>query len=140
MSRKYTRTGLFSAIGAAGDHGDEYYFASDTGQYYYSDGTNWEITTFDDARSVYNHSAGIVQANVAQRVMPADTSRRWLYLQNHSSANMYVGIGYKPTDVNGILLHKDGGTLSFDSFVPTDAIYIVCQSAGNSVSFVALEG
>jgi outer membrane protein W len=140
MHRKYTRTGLFADIGAAASYGDEYYFASDTGQYYYSDGVSWNITTFEDARSVYNHSAGIAQANVAQRVMPADASRRWLFLQNSSSSSMYVGIGYKPTTANGILLHKDGGLLSFETFVPTDAIYIICGSAGNGTTYVALEG
>ena len=140
MHRKYTREGLFADIGAASSYGDEYYFATDTGQYYYSNGTDWNITTFEDARSVKSHSGLIQTANVAQRVMPADPSRRWLFLQNHSSTSMYVGLGYRPTTTTGILLHKDGGSLSFDTFVPTDAVYIVAGSAGNGTTFVALEG
>jgi len=140
MHRKYTREGLFADIGAAASYSDEYYFATDTRQYYYSNGTSWDITTFDDGRSVASHSGSILQANVAQRVMPADTSRRWLFLQNHSSSSMYVGLGFKPTTTTGILLHKDGGSLTFDTFVPTDAIYIVSGSAGNGNTFIALQG
>jgi uncharacterized protein (DUF362 family) len=140
MHRKYTREGLFADIGAASSYGNEYYFATDTGQYYYSDGTNWNIVTFEDARSVTSRSGLIQTANVAQLVMPADTSRRWLFLQNHSSSSMYVGLGYKPTTTTGILLHKDGGSLSLSEFVPTDAIYIVSGSAGAGNTFIALEG
>ena len=54
MARQNTLSGLAADIGIASSYKDQYYYGTDTGVYYYSDGTNWTVTTFDGAGSVIN--------------------------------------------------------------------------------------
>ena len=138
MNRPNTRSGLFSAIGAASSYKDQYYYAIDTGIYYYSNGTVWNTSNFDVSNTVNNLSGSIAAANTAQLVVAANTARKWLYFQNNGSADMYLGLGYTPTDTNGMIVLKSGGYVKFESYVPTDAIYVICS--GVSHTFCCLEG
>lgn len=138
MSRKYTRKGLAADIGAASSHSNQYYYGTDTGVYYYSDGSNWSITTFNEGRSVENHSDDITTGGTAQLVMPANADRKWFFFQNLSDTDMYLGLGYVPTATTGMMIAKSGTSLKLEAFVVTDAIYVLCASA-NKV-FIALEG
>ena len=138
MSRKYTREGLAASIGAAYSYSNQYYYGTDTGVYYYSDGSNWTITTFNEGRSVENHSGNITAGGTAQLVMSANADRKWLFFQNLSDTDMYLGLGYVPTATTGMMIAKSGTSLKLEAFVVTDAIYVFCAST--SKVFIALEG
>jgi hypothetical protein len=139
MNRENTRSGLAADIGAAASYSNQYYYGTDTGVYYYSDGTSWAIKTFDTARSVYNRAGTITTGNTAQLVAPAATKRKWLFFQNLATdADMYLGIGYIPTTSNGMFIARSGGNIRFEVYVPSDAIYVLCASS--SKAFVCLEG
>lgn len=136
MARHNSRSGLAANIGAAASYSNQYYYGTDTGLYYYSDGTNWTIKTFDDARSVVNRSD--TTSNGSKLIMPANTDRRWFFFQNLSDTDMYLGIGYAPTTSNGMFIAKSAGNIRLEVFVPTDAIYVYCSAA--SKAFSCLEG
>jgi len=138
MARHNSRSGLAADIGAAASYSNQYYYGTDTGLYYYSNGAAWTIKTFDDARSVVNRAGSIATGNTAQLVMSANTDRRWLFFQNLSDTDMYLGIGYAPTTSNGMFIAKSSGNVRFEVFVPTDAIYVLCSAA--SKVFSCLEG
>jgi hypothetical protein len=137
MSRKYTRSGLASAIGAASAYSNQYYYGTDTGVYYYSDGSGWTITTFNEGRSVDNHSGVTLNSGAAKLVMPANPDRKWLFFQNISNTHMHLGLGYIPTDDTGIKVLANAD-IKLENFVVTDAIYVTCATANNK--YVALEG
>lgn len=138
MNRENTRSGLAADIGAADWYSEQYYYGTDTGVYYYSDGTSWTIKTFDAAHSLHNHSSTITTGNTAQLITAASTKRKWLFFQNLSDTDMYLGIGYVPTTSNGMFITKSGGNIRFEVYVPTDAIHVLCASS--SKAFVCLEG
>ena len=138
MNRENTRSGLAADIGAASSYSNQYYYGTDTGVYYYSDGTSWTIKTFDVANSLHNHSSTIAAGNTAQLITAAATKRKWLFFQNLSDTDMYIGIGYVPTTSNGMFIAKSGGNIRFEVYVPTDALYVLCASS--SKAFVCLEG
>jgi hypothetical protein len=140
MSRKYTREGLASAIGSAAAYSNQYYYGTDTGLYYYSDGATWTITTFSEGRSVFNHSGVTLNNGATKLVMPANPDRKWLFFQNISNAHMHLGLGYIPTDAaneSGITVPADA-IVKLENFVVTDAIYVTCANADKK--YVALEG
>ena len=137
MNRPNTRSGLFSAIGAASSYKDQYYYGTDTGIYYYSNGTVWNTSNFDESNTVNNLSDTTV-ANTPKVLVAANPARKWLYFQNNgNTASMYIGLGYVPTATNGILVVKDGGYVRFDSYVPTDAVHVLCTHAH---AYTCLEG
>jgi hypothetical protein len=173
MSRKPTLTGIIADIPSAITYTNHYYFASDEGKYYLSDGVSWREYTFDfddlspetDAYiscglsrtgsidplnvnpdgamriptgSVVNRSGTIASGAVSQKLADANPNRQYLFIQNISSTEMYVGVGFIPTVGTGLFLHKDGGTLVWDKFVPTNQINIICNS--NGTAFAAIEG
>jgi hypothetical protein len=81
----------------------------------------------------------IIEADVSQQIIPANTERKFLLVQNTSDKDMYVGIGEDPTEPGkGLLLAKNGGSLICDLFIPTQAINIYCSTDGKT--FVCLEG
>jgi hypothetical protein len=81
----------------------------------------------------------IIEADVSQQIIPANTERKFLLVQNTSDKDMYVGIGEDPTEPGkGLLLAKNGGSLICDLFIPTQAINIYCNTDGKT--FVCLEG
>jgi hypothetical protein len=138
MSRKNTRSGLASAIGAASAYSNQYYYGTDTGVYYYSDGSSWTIATFSEGRGVVNRSGSIAAGNTAQVLMTANPDRKWFFFQNLSDTDMYLGLGYVPTTTNSIMVAKAGSSLKLEAFVVTDAVYVLCSAANKA--FVALEG
>jgi hypothetical protein len=139
MNRPNTRSGTLADIGSAATYTNQYYYETVAGIYYYSNGTEWKTATFDASSSVKNYSGAITTAGTAQLVMPANSARKWLYFQNNGSNNdMFIGIGYTPTTDNGIVVLKVNGSLRFDSFVPTEAIYVICGAVGHK--FCCLEG
>ena len=143
MARHNTRKGPAADIGSAATYSNQYYYGTDTGLYYYSDGSTWTIKTFDDARSVVNKSDTIATKDTAKLIIPANTDRRWLLVQNVTNADMYIGIGYPPVKISngvytGVKIASAGGLIRFDTFVPTDAIYGMCAADGHV--FTCLEG
>lgn len=80
----------------------------------------------------------IIEAGVAQEVIPAKLERKYLLVQNTSDRDMYVGIGVDPVVEGGLLLPKNGGSLICDLFIPTQAINIYCDTDGKT--YMCLEG
>jgi hypothetical protein len=86
-----------------------------------------------------NRSTTITAGGTSQQVAAANTSRNYLLIQNISDTAMYVGIGYTPTTTTGLLLSASGGGIVFEtSFIPTQAINVLCATTGKA--FVAWEG
>jgi hypothetical protein len=175
MPRKITNSGLLADRPLAVSVPNTYYYATDEGAYYSSDGENWverEVDVNDlspetdailvcgisstgsidpvqlnpdgslqarpGAGVVADRSGIVATGHVSQKVADANTARKFLYLLNTSNADMYVGIGFTPTVGYGMLLAKDGGSITFDSFIPSQQINIV--SDGSAKAFTALEG
>lgn len=137
MFRKNIRQGTASSIGEASAHSNEYFYDTEKGIYYYSNGTSWSVTTFHEGRSVENYSSAT--ASTAKLVMPANPDRKWLFFQNISNAHMHLGLGYIPTGLTGILIPKDvNASLQLEHFTVTGPIYVTCESAGKN--YIALEG
>jgi hypothetical protein len=134
---------------------NSYYFATDEGKYYSSEGTNWveRIVDVDDiapdshtgaidpikigSGPVTDKSGTIATGGTAQTVSSANPERRFFMLQNISDTDMYVGVGYTPAAGLGLLIAKNGGTLTCDSFVPIEEIKVICASSGKK--FTAFE-
>lgn len=88
--------------------------------------------------AVINRSGTIAASNTSQLLASANNDRKYLFIQNLSNADMYVGVGFTPTVSTGILLVKSGGVISWDRFIPTGRIEIICDTVGKA--FTALEG
>lgn len=141
-----------------------YYFATDEGKYYSSEGERWVERTVDvddvspeseailscglsytgaidpikvGAAPVDNLSGTISTSNTAQVIAEANDSRRFFFFQNVSNVDMYLGVGFTPTVGTGILIARSGGTLTCDSFVPVEEIKVICESSDKA--FTAFE-
>ena len=66
-----------------------------------------------------------------------NSARKYLLCQNISTATVTIGIGFSPTTTQGIQLTAGAG-LTFDSFVPTGAVYWLGATTG--ATFTILEG
>jgi hypothetical protein len=83
----------------------------------------------------------ITTAATSQQVFASNASRKYLVVQNLSDTVMYLGVGFTPNSSTpqGLLLSANGGGIVFESnFIPTEAVNIVCATAGKR--FQALEG
>ena len=88
--------------------------------------------------ALINRSGTIATGGTSQVLAAANTDRKYLFIQNISNADMYIGIGFTPTVGTGIFLIKSGGSIQWDRFIPTGEIRIICSSS--SAAFTALEG
>jgi len=82
----------------------------------------------------------ITTGGTHQQVFASNASRKFLLVQNLSDTDMYLGIGFNPSNTtpDGILLSKGGGGIVFESsYIPTQEIRIVCATTGKR--FEALE-
>jgi len=80
----------------------------------------------------------VVTANTAQiTTSVTNTSRKYLLAQNISTGTVTIGIGFSPTTTQGIQLTAGSG-LTFDSFVPTGAVYWLGATTG--AAYTILEG
>ena len=82
----------------------------------------------------------ITTGGTHQQVFASNASRKFLLVQNLSDTDMYLGIGFNPSNTtpDGILLSKSGGGIVFESsYIPTQEIRIVCATTGKR--FEALE-
>jgi len=80
----------------------------------------------------------VVTANTAGiTTAVTNTSRKYLLAQNISTATVTIGIGFSPTTTQGIQLTAGAG-LTFDSFVPTGAVYWLGATTG--ATWTILEG
>jgi len=80
----------------------------------------------------------VVTANTAQiSTAVTNTSRKYLLAQNISTATVTIGIGFSPTTTQGIQLTAGAG-LTFDSFVPTGAVYWLGATTG--AAYTIIEG
>jgi hypothetical protein len=157
MLRKITNSGLLADRPNPLAVPNTYYFATDEGKYYSSEGEQWveRIIDVDDispeaesvltcglshtgaidpikvgAAPVTNLSDTITAGGTAQVVSVANDSRRFFLFQNISDTDMYVGVGVTPTVGTGLLIAKNGGTLTCDSFVPVEEIQVICATTG----------
>jgi hypothetical protein len=80
----------------------------------------------------------VVTANTAGiTTAVTNTSRKYLLAQNISAGTVTIGIGFSPTTTQGIQLTSGAG-LTFDSFVPTGAVYWLGATTG--AAYTILEG
>jgi hypothetical protein len=80
----------------------------------------------------------VTTANLAQiSSAVTNTSRKYLLAQNISTGTVTIGIGFSPTTTQGIQLTAGSG-LTFDSFVPTGAVYWLGATTG--AAYTILEG
>jgi len=80
----------------------------------------------------------VVTANTAGiTTAVTNTSRKYLLAQNISTGTVTIGIGFSPTTTQGIQLTAGAG-LTFDSFVPTGAVYWLGATTG--AAYTILEG
>jgi hypothetical protein len=80
----------------------------------------------------------VTTANTSQiTTAVTNTSRKYLLAQNISTATVTIGIGFSPTTTQGIQLTAGAG-LTFDSFVPTGAVYWLGATTG--AAYTILEG
>ena len=80
----------------------------------------------------------VTTANTAQiTTSVTNTSRKYLLAQNISTGTVTIGIGFSPTTTQGIQLTAGAG-LTFDSFVPTGAVYWLGATTG--AAYTILEG
>lgn len=100
------------------------------------------VTGLSDKGSVSEASTqSITTGGTHQQVFASNASRKFLLIQNISDTDMYLGIGFNPSNTTpaGILLAKGGSGVVFESnYIPTSEIRIVCATTGKR--FVALEG
>jgi hypothetical protein len=80
----------------------------------------------------------VVTANTAGiTTAVTNTSRKYLLAQNISTGTVTIGIGFSPSTTQGIQLTAGAG-LTFDSFVPTGAVYWLGATTG--AAYTILEG
>jgi len=80
----------------------------------------------------------LTTANTSQiTTAVTNTSRKYLLAQNISTGTVTIGIGFSPTTTQGIQLTAGAG-LTFDSFVPTGAVYWLGATTG--AAYTILEG
>jgi len=80
----------------------------------------------------------VVTANTAGiTTAVTNTSRKYLLAQNISTGTVTIGIGFSPTTTQGIQLTAGAG-LTFDSFVPTGAVWWLGATTG--ATWTILEG
>jgi hypothetical protein len=110
-------------------------------------GTFWQttqpvsgsVTSLSSTGTITTRSSTITTGGTSQQVASSNTSRKYFAIQNISDTAMYLGVGYTPTSTTGILLTASGGGFIFEaSFIPTQAINILCATTGKA--FVAWEG
>lgn len=86
-----------------------------------------------------DHSGTIGAGGTAQTIIPANTSRRYLLVQNVSDAVMWVDIGATAVESQpSILLLANGGSLVFEgAFIPTGLVSV--RGATTGKAFTAKE-
>lgn len=86
--------------------------------------------------SFTDRSGTIGQASVAQQVMAANLTRKYLIVQNVSDTDMYID--FNTDAVAGspsLLLAADGGSFVMEgSAIVTDSITIICSGANKGYS------
>jgi len=126
-----------------------------------SDGTNLRAISVDTSgRTVVTGSVSVASTTVTVSALPSgalttrfgsvvtantagittavtNTSRKYLLAQNISTGTVTIGIGFSPTTTQGIQLTSGAG-LTFDSFVPTGAVYWLGATTG--AAYTILEG
>lgn len=62
----------------------------------------------------------------------------YVLIQNLSSVDMFLGIGFTPTTTSGILIKANGGAVEFDgTFLPSGA-YSLISASGSGNQFTAI--
>lgn len=86
-----------------------------------------------------NRSSSITTGGTSQELAAANTTRRYLLIQNISSENLWVNFGTTAVADQPSIRLSSGGDLVFEgTFVPTQAVNIVGATTGSK--YVAKEG
>jgi len=97
------------------------------------------VTALSSTGTITTRSSTITTGGTSQQVAASNSSRKYFVIQNISDTAMYLGVGYTPTTTTGLLLSANGGGMIFEtSFIPTQAINVLCATTGKA--FVAWEG
>jgi hypothetical protein len=83
--------------------------------------------------SILDNSGAITTANTAQQILTYQFGRRYLFFQNLSSSDMYIGLGVTAPTVGGsgaIWVPANGGTFTMEgSFCSADYLQVICGTA-----------
>lgn len=83
-----------------------------------------QITPVNIAPAV--NASGSTSASALVTPVTITSANVYVFIQNISTQDMYVGIGFNPTTTTGILLKANGGSLEYDgTFLPTGAYNII---------------
>lgn len=79
-------------------------------------------------------SNDITSADTSQQVFAANTSRKYLLVQNVSDTDMWINFGTAAVkDQPSVLLRASGGAFIAEAnFVPTGTVNIICGSSGKA--------
>jgi hypothetical protein len=157
MLRKITNSGLLADRPNPLAVPNTYYFATDEGKYYSSEGEQWVERTVDvddvspesetilacglsytgaidpikvGAAPIQDYSGSIAVSETSQTVLEANPERRFFIFQNISDTDMYIGVGTEAVVGEGLLIAKNGGSLTCDNFTPIEEINVACLSSG----------
>jgi len=96
------------------------------------------VTANNPSGALTTRFGSVTTANTSQiTTAVTNTSRKYLLAQNISTGTVTIGIGFSPTTTQGIQLTAGSG-LTFDSFVPTGAVYWLGATTG--AAYTILEG
>lgn len=67
------------------------------------------------------------------------SGQTYVFIQNISTVDMYVGIGFTPTTSSGILIKPSGSLEYTGTFVPT-GVYNIIAASGTNNPYTAIYG
>lgn len=122
------------------------FFEVDTGRTYDWNGTSWVtsvgigLTNLSVVQgNLTNKSGSITLGGTSQTLAAANTSRRYLYVQNISNEILWVNFGIAAVQDQPSIKMTAGSVLAYEgTFVPVESVSIVGATTGSK--FVAKEG
>jgi len=93
-----------------------------------------------EAVNITGSTSQVQITNQSQLLLPADPSRKWLFMQNNDAIGIVtIAFGVQAANGLGAVLRANGGGIVIDYNCPTAAIYGIGTIASNS-NFVLIAG
>lgn len=80
-------------------------------------------------------SADVVGQSDREQVLPANTARYYLLIQNRTSFPLYLSVGVQPTVEEGIAI-AGYGSFEMRTDAPTEPIWLLTENVGHSALVV----
>lgn len=92
-----------------------------------------------ESGTLTNGSGSVAVLNVSQQIFAANTTRKYLLVQNLAATDIYINLtDAADIDVNSIKLLPDGQFVTESNFIPTGAVNVIGAVGGEI--FIAKEG